>query len=95
MPGTGVAFIAMAILVGRAGATGGAVAIYFLPVVALVLGVTIRGETLPMVSVAGVGLVLLGAWVTSRGSASGWPSPRRPRLSHRRVVATPGEIPHR
>jgi drug/metabolite transporter (DMT)-like permease len=64
--GTGLAFIAMAVLVGRAGATRGAVAIYFIPVVALLLGVTLRDETVPLISVLGVALVLAGAWLTSR-----------------------------
>jgi drug/metabolite transporter (DMT)-like permease len=64
--GTGLAFIAMAVLIGRAGATRGAVAIYFIPVVALLLGVTLRDETVPLISVVGVGLVLAGAWLTSR-----------------------------
>ena len=64
--GTGLAFIAMSVLVGRAGATRGAVAIYFVPVVALVLGVTLRDETIPGMALAGIGLVLVGAWLTSR-----------------------------
>jgi drug/metabolite transporter (DMT)-like permease len=64
--GSGLAFIAMSVLVGRAGATRGAVAIYFIPVVALLLGVTLRDETVPLISVLGVGLVLAGAWLTSR-----------------------------
>ena len=64
--GTGLAFIAMSVLVGRAGATRGAVAIYFVPVVALVLGVTLRGESVPLLSLLGIALVLSGAWLTSR-----------------------------
>ena len=64
--GTGLAFIAMSVLVGRAGATRGAVAIYFVPVVALILGVTLRDETIPGAALAGIGLVLVGAWLTSR-----------------------------
>jgi drug/metabolite transporter (DMT)-like permease len=64
--GSGVAFVAMAVLVGRAGATRGAVAIYFIPVVALVLGVTVRGEAVAPVSLVGVALVILGAILTSR-----------------------------
>jgi drug/metabolite transporter (DMT)-like permease len=68
--GTGLAFIAMSLLVGRAGATRGAVAIYFVPVVALLLGVTLRDETVPLVSVLGVALVLAGAWLTSRREAA-------------------------
>ena len=64
--GSGIAFVAMAVLVGRAGATRGAVAIYFIPVVALVLGVTVRGEEVAPVSLVGVVLVILGAVLTSR-----------------------------
>jgi drug/metabolite transporter (DMT)-like permease len=68
--GTGLAFIAMATLVGRAGATRGAVAIYFIPVVAMILGVTVRGETIEPVSLVGLGLILVGALLTSRREAS-------------------------
>jgi drug/metabolite transporter (DMT)-like permease len=64
--GTGLAFVAMATLVGRAGAARGSVAIYFVPVVAIVLGVAFRGESVAPVALAGTALVLLGAWLTSR-----------------------------
>jgi drug/metabolite transporter (DMT)-like permease len=68
--GTGLAFVAMSVLVGRAGATRGAVAIYFIPVVALILGVTVRGESVSPVSLLGVALVILGAVLTSRRERS-------------------------
>jgi drug/metabolite transporter (DMT)-like permease len=64
--GTGVAFVLMAALVGRAGAARGAVAIYFLPVVATLEGALFLGEEVSPVALAGVGFVLLGAWLTSR-----------------------------
>jgi drug/metabolite transporter (DMT)-like permease len=64
--GSGLAFVAMAVLVGRAGATRGAVAIYFVPVVALLLGVLVRGESVAPISLLGVGLVIVGAVLTSR-----------------------------
>ena len=64
--GTGIAFVAMTTLVGRAGATRGAVATYFIPIVALVLGVTLRDETAPIVSLVGIARILLGAGITSR-----------------------------
>ncbi|MCP4307255.1 MAG: DMT family transporter [bacterium] len=64
--GTGLAFVAMTTLVGRAGATRGAVATYFIPIVALVLGIGFRNETASFVSVLGIGLILIGAWFTSR-----------------------------
>lgn len=64
--GTGLAFVAMASLVGRAGATRGSVAIYFVPVVAIVLGVVYRDESVAWLSLGGIGLVLVGAWLSSR-----------------------------
>lgn len=64
--GTGWAFVAMTTLVGRVGATRGSVAIYFLPVVAIVLGVVFRDETIAAISLIGTGLVLAGAYLTSR-----------------------------
>ena len=64
--GTGWAFVAMTTLVGRVGATRGSVAIYFLPVVAIVLGVVFEDETIAAISLVGTGLVLAGAYLTSR-----------------------------
>lgn len=64
--GTGLAFLAMATLVGRAGATRGAVAIYFIPVVATILGVVLRDESVMLIQLAGLALVLVSAWLTSR-----------------------------
>ena len=64
--GTALAFVLMATLVGRVGGPRGSVAIYFVPVVAIILGVAVRGDNIEPIAVAGTGLVLLGAWVTSR-----------------------------
>lgn len=64
--GTGIAFVAMATLAGRAGATRASVAIYFIPIVAIVLGVVFRDETVALVSLAGAVLVLVGAYLSSR-----------------------------
>lgn len=64
--GTGIAFVAMTTLVGRAGATRGAVATYFVPIVALLLGVTLRDEAAPIISLVGIALILVGAGLTSR-----------------------------
>lgn len=66
---TGLAFVLMALLVGRAGATRGAVAIYFVPVVATILGVVFRDETVGVPGIAGIALIILGAWLTSRREA--------------------------
>jgi drug/metabolite transporter (DMT)-like permease len=64
--GTGLAFVMMAALVGRAGAARGAVAIYFIPVVATIEGALFLNETIAPLALGGVALVLLGAWLTSR-----------------------------
>ena len=41
-------------------------AVYFIPVVAIVLGVVFRGERIAPISIVGTGLVLLGAAFASR-----------------------------
>lgn len=66
---TGVTFVMMAAFVGRVGATRGGVAIYFIPLVAMILGVVFRSETVLPVQWAGTAVVLLGAWLTSRREA--------------------------
>jgi drug/metabolite transporter (DMT)-like permease len=64
--GTGWAFVALGTLVGRAGATRGVVSIYFIPVVAIFLGVVFLHEAVPAISLVGTGLVLCGAYFVSR-----------------------------
>jgi drug/metabolite transporter (DMT)-like permease len=64
--GTGLALLAMSVLAGRVGATRASIAIYFLPVVAILLGVLLHGESVAPLAVAGTGSVLLGAFLASR-----------------------------
>ena len=64
--GTGVAFVAAGTLMGRVGATRGSVVAYCIPVVALALGVLLRDEHVEAIAVVGLGLVLVGASLTSR-----------------------------
>jgi len=64
--GTGVAFVFMTTLVGRVGGPRGAVATYFIPGVAIVLGVLLLGERVAPAALAGTALVVAGAWLTSR-----------------------------
>lgn len=66
---TGLGFALMAILVGRAGATRGSVVIYFLPVVATLLGIAFRDENVGAVGAVGLTLIVAGASLTSRGEA--------------------------
>jgi drug/metabolite transporter (DMT)-like permease len=64
--GTAVAFVLMTTLVGRVGGPRGSVAIYFVPIVAMVLGVVVRNDVIEPIAIVGIALVLLGAWITSR-----------------------------
>lgn len=70
--GTALAFVGFTTLLGRVGAARGSVTIYFLPLVAMVLGFFVRDETIAPLSIAGTGLVLIGAYMASRAE--------RPRL---------------
>lgn len=67
--GTGLAFVLMATLVGRVGGPRGSIAIYFVPVVAVLLGVVALGERVHPLALLGTALVLAGAWATSRREA--------------------------
>lgn len=64
--GTGVAFYLMGMLVGRVGATRSAFLAYLIPVVALALGVLFRDEVVAPLALAGVSLVIVGAFLASR-----------------------------
>ena len=64
--GTGLAFVWMATLVGRVGASRGSITIYFVPVIAILIGALVRSETISVVSLAGTALVLAGAFIASR-----------------------------
>jgi drug/metabolite transporter (DMT)-like permease len=63
---TALAFIAIATLIGRVGAPRGSVAVYLVPIVAIVLGVTLLGEQVHPLAFTGALLIILGAWLTSR-----------------------------
>ncbi|GIU93314.1 MAG: hypothetical conserved integral membrane protein [Acidimicrobiia bacterium] len=64
--GTGLAFVLMATLVGRVGSTRASFITYLIPVVALFLGVTLRGDEVTPVALLGVVLVVAGALAASR-----------------------------
>jgi drug/metabolite transporter (DMT)-like permease len=63
--GTGLAYAILATLVGRTDSTRGTVGVFLTPIVATILGVTVRHETLPVGALAGAALVLVGAILTS------------------------------
>lgn len=64
--GTGLAFVLMTTLVGRVGGPRGTVAIYFVPLVAIVLGAVLLDERIHPYALIGTVLVLIGAWIASR-----------------------------
>jgi drug/metabolite transporter (DMT)-like permease len=64
--GTGLAFFWFTTLIGRVGSTRGSVAIYLVPVVAILLGALLLHETVHFAAVFGTALVLAGAYITSR-----------------------------
>lgn len=65
--GTGFARSFFATLTGRVGAPRSSMVGYLVPVVAIVLGVLVRGESVGTLELLGTGVVLLGAYLISRG----------------------------
>jgi drug/metabolite transporter (DMT)-like permease len=64
--GTGLALVWMADLAGRVGGSRASIATYLIPLVAIVLGVVVRDETVAPLALGGMVLVLLGAFLASR-----------------------------
>lgn len=64
--GTGLAFVMMGSLVGRAGPTRASFTTYVIPAVAILLGALVRHEPVNAVSVVGIVLVVAGALLASR-----------------------------
>jgi drug/metabolite transporter (DMT)-like permease len=78
--GTCVANVMTTIAAGRLGATSASVSAYFIPVVALILGVVVRDEQVATISLVG-GAVSLGAawvvrWASMRAAAAAAPAPQ-------------------
>jgi drug/metabolite transporter (DMT)-like permease len=76
--GTGVAYVLNYQIITSEGATVAATVTYLLPVVAIVLGVLVLGETVTITVLAGIALVLAGVALTRRrdrkGTAAGPPA---------------------
>lgn len=64
--GTGIARSLAATLAGRVGGPRMSTTTYVVPIVAIVLGVVFRGESVAPIAVGGVGLVIIGAYLASR-----------------------------
>ena len=68
--GTAIAFALMGSLVGRVGSTRASFITYLIPVVALALGVTFRGDEVAPIELVGIVLVIAGALFASRRVAT-------------------------
>lgn len=66
--GTGVAYILLAVAAGRIGATRASASTFLIPGVALILGMTVRGERVAFLSLCGGAVSLAGALLIRRAS---------------------------
>ena len=64
--GTGIAYVMTATAAGRMGATVASVNNFYIPVVALALGIGLRHERVSWISIAGAAVCLAGAWLIRR-----------------------------
>ena len=69
--GTGFAYVMYGKLMVRAGAVRGVIGVFFTPVVATVLGIAFRDESVTWLAVTGMCVVIVGAWLTSRPDTVG------------------------
>ncbi|MGI9607006.1 MAG: DMT family transporter [Acidimicrobiales bacterium] len=68
--GTGLARTVFAELIGRAGAPRASMVSYFVPVVAVILGVTFRSDTVSAMELLGLAVILSSAWLISRAQTA-------------------------
>lgn len=74
---TGLGYVSFFTLIGLAGAGRAGIITYVTPIVAILLGVGLRGEPLTANSGAGFALIVAGSWLATRPlvAAGGTPSP--------------------
>ncbi|MFN7977804.1 MAG: DMT family transporter [Vicinamibacterales bacterium] len=82
--GTAIANVIRATAAGRLGAVRASGSAFIIPVVALVLGVLVRGESVPAAALAGGALCLTGAWLLRRATLAHAASVPSSRLLERR-----------
>jgi drug/metabolite transporter (DMT)-like permease len=68
--GTAIAFVLLLTLAGRAGATRSSMVTYLEAVFAFTLGTIVRHEPVHVLEVMGCAVVLVGAWLATRGGAA-------------------------
>jgi drug/metabolite transporter (DMT)-like permease len=67
--GTGFAYVMYGMLMVRAGAVRGVIGVFFTPIVATILGLVFRDESVTLLAVIGMCVVIVGAYLTSRPDA--------------------------
>lgn len=68
--GTGVAFVAFGTLLERTGIARAMIPTYFTPIVGVILGLTLLDESVTLLSVLGMSMVIVSAWMTSHPDKS-------------------------
>jgi drug/metabolite transporter (DMT)-like permease len=76
--GTGFAYVLNYQIIASEGATVASTVTYLLPVVAIVLGVVVLGETVTATMLAGIALVLVGVALTRLRTQPTQPTPPQP-----------------
>lgn len=77
--GTGVAYAMLATAAGRMDATRASANNFIIPTVSLVLGLVVLHERVSVVSIAGAGICLAGAWLIKPTRSAGAVTPLRPK----------------
>ncbi len=75
--GTGIAFAIYGVLLARAGTVRGMIGIFFTPIVGMILGVGVRGDSLHALAIVGMSIVIVGAVMVSRPEPAPTPSSER------------------
>lgn len=66
--GTGLAFVLFYTLIERVGATNATLTTYLIPVVAVIAGVVVLGESIRVASLVGGATIVVGIWLTQRAT---------------------------
>jgi drug/metabolite transporter (DMT)-like permease len=93
--GTCAANVVMTIAAGQLGATRASATLFLIPIVAVALGVAVRGEQVAWLSVLGAAICLAGAWMIRRPVGAARPEPQPMPIQALRVADTTITVPLR
>jgi drug/metabolite transporter (DMT)-like permease len=92
---TGLAYWLFYLLIDEAGAATAGVITYVMPVVALVLGIAVLGESITAAAIAGMVLIAAGAWLATGGHARRRPARASGRPGQEGRHGEAGEVPRK